>query len=202
MARTPALLLAALLLLSPGSRADSATEAYARARAAYDAGDYAGAVEHWRRAADMGHAAAAFRLGAMHEEGTGVDQDIEQALEWYRRAAEHGSERAQFNLAHMYANGKGVARDEAEAAKWYRRSAERGNPHAQYALGLIQYRGEAVERDLVEAWAWLTVAVHNFGPGRFRDDAAEVRRRLGEEMTAGQREAAQRLLDEWAAARH
>lgn len=201
MARTPALLLAVLLLLSAGSRADSATEAYARARAAYDAGDYAGAVEHWRRAAEMGHAAAAFRLGEMHEEGRGVAQEDARAAEWYRRAAERGSERAQFNLAHMYANGKGVSRDQDEAAKWYRRSAERGNPHAQYALGLIQYRGEAVERDLVEAWAWLTVAVHNFGPGRFRDEAGEVRGAIEEEMSAAQREAAQRLLDEWAAAR-
>lgn len=202
MSRASPLLLAVTLLLSAGSRADSATDAYAAAQAAYDAGDYAAAVEHWRRAADLGHAAAEFRLGAMYEEGKGVEQDASKALEWYHRAAGHGSERAQFNLAHMYATGKGVDKDEAAAAMWYRRSAERGNAHAQYALGLIHYRGEAVERDLVEAWAWLTVAVHNFDPNRFRDEANEVRRAIEEEMTAEQREAAERLLDEWASARH
>lgn len=201
MSRASPLLLVVTLLLSSAIRADAATEAYAAAQAAYDAGDYTTAVEHWRRAADMGHAAAEFRLGAMYEEGKGVEQDHGEALEWYRRAAEHGSERAQFNLAHMYANGKGVARDEAEAAKWYRRSAERGNAHAQHALGLIHYRGKAVERDLVRAWAWLTVAVHNFDPNKFRDDANEVRRAIEEEMTAEQQAAAERLLEEWASAR-
>lgn len=202
MSRASPLLLAATLLLSAAARADSATNAYAAGRDAYDAGDYTAAVEHWRRAADMGHAAAEFRLGAMYEEGKGVAQDMGRAVEWYRRAAEHGSERAQFNLAHMYATGKGVEQDEAMAAEWYRRSAERGNAHAQYALGLIHYRGEAVERDLVRAWAWLTVAVHNFDPNRFRDEANEVRRAIEAEMTAEQRQAAERLLDEWASARH
>lgn len=202
MSRASPLLLVVLLLLPAATRADSATDAYAAAQAAYDAGDYAAAVEHWRRAAGMGHAAAEFRLGAMYEEGKGAEKDNARALEWYRRAAEHGSERAQFNLAHMYATGKGVEQDESEAAKWYRRSAERGNAHAQYALGLIHYRGEAVERDLVEAWAWLTVAVHNFEPNKFRDDANAVRRAIDEEMTTEQRAAAERLLEEWASARH
>jgi len=202
MAITRLLLIGALLTLATGpAMADAATQAYAQGQDAYGRGDYAAAVEAWRHAARLGNSAAEFRLGAMYEEGKGVDADPKQAVQWYRRAAQHGSERAQFNLAHMYASGTGVEKNEGEAAKWYRRSAERGNAHAQYALGLIYYRGIAVQRDLVEAYAWLTVAAHNFKPNAFRDNADEVRDQIRREMTPAQLKAARDRVDEWASAR-
>jgi len=201
MATVRSLLLTLALAWPLAAAADAATQAFAAGREAYGDGDFKAAAEQWQRAASMDHAEAEFRLGALYEEGKGVPQDMSRAADWYRRAAEHGSEQAQFNLAHMYAKGQGVEKSEAKAAQWYRRSAERGNPHAQYALGLIYYRGVGVERDLVEAYAWLTVAIHNFDPNMFRDNANEVRNAIDERMTDAQRQAAEQRLDEWAAAR-
>lgn len=196
------LLLPLALVLAPPAAADSATAAYAAGQAAFDQGDYDEAVAAWERAAELGHAAAEFRLGALYEEGQGVEQDLGRAVEWYRRAARHGSQKAQFNLGHMYANGTGVEKDEAEAARWYGRAAERGNAHAQYTLGLMYSRGSGVERDLVHAYAWLTVAIYNLDPNMFRDNANEARDTVAARMSEEQKARAQELLDEWAAARH
>ena len=201
MRRATPLLLLALLLAAPAAVADEATRAFSRGQEAYEQADYAAALEHWERAAAMEHAEAEFRIGAMYEEGKGVAPDTARAVEWYRRAAGHGSEEAQFNLGHMYASGTGVEKDEARAAHWYAKAAERGNAYAQYTLGLMYAHGRGVERDRATAYAWLTVAIHNFNPNMFRDNANEVRGRLEQEMDAAERDRAQRLLDEWAAAR-
>ena len=184
------------------ARAESATAAFATGQAAYERGDYTAALSAWRRAAEQSHAEAEFRLGALYENGRGVAKDLEQARSWYARAAEHGSQKAQFNLGHMYATGTGVARDEAEAARWYRRAAELGNAHAQYTLGLMYSQGRGVERDLVRSYAWLTVAIHNFDPNMFRDNANRARREIEQRMNETERAEAERLLEEWASARH
>lgn len=201
MHRATPLLLLALLLPHPSAMADEATRAFARGQEAYEQSDYAGALEHWERAAAQAHAEAEFRIGAMYEEGKGVTRSAARAAEWYRRAAEHGSERAQFNLGHMYASGTGVDKDETRAAHWYGMAAERGNAYAQYTLGLMYAHGRGVERDRASAYAWLTVAIHNFNPNMFRDNANEVRGQLERQMNADERARAEQLLDEWASAR-
>lgn len=188
-------------IAAPAALADRATQIFADGRDAYDQGEYDQAIEYWKRAAAMSHAEAEFRLGAMYDEGVGVKADPSTAVEWYRRAAEHGSQQAQFNLGHMYASGRGVDKDAARAAHWYERAAERGNAYAQYTLGLIYLHGRGVERDLASAYAWLTVAIHNFNPNVFRDNANEERAKIEEEMTPAERQRAQEILDEWKAAR-
>lgn len=198
--RLPAVFLA-LLLASPTLLADEATQIFAKGRDAYEQGDYALAIEHWERAAALSHAEAEFRLGAMHDEGTGVEADPARAVEWYRRAAEHGSQRAQFNLGHMYASGRGVEKDEVQAAHWYERAAERGNAYAQYTLGLMYSHGRGVPQDRAAAYAWLTVAIHNFNPNMFRDNANAARAKLEENMDSAERQRAQEILDGWRATR-
>ncbi len=44
------------------------------------------ALRWYRKAADLGHAAAQNRLGWMYEKGEGVEMDYSEALKWYRRA--------------------------------------------------------------------------------------------------------------------
>jgi len=194
-------LLIGLAVTSPTAFADKATQIFAEGRDAYELGEYDKALDLWKRAAALSHAEAEFRLGAMYEEGIGVDPDLSAALDWYRRAAEHGSQQAQFNLGHMYAKGQGVEKDEARAAHWYERAAERGNAYAQYTLGLLYLHGRGVERDLALAYAWLTVAIHNFNPNMFRDNANEERAKAEEMMSSAERQRAQEILDEWEAAR-
>ena len=186
---------------STGADPDSPEGLYADAREALERGRAQEAAELLRRAANRGHASAAFRLGALYEEGRGVERDAERAVAWYRRAADAGDERAWLNLAHMYAKGDGVPEDESRAAHWYERAARAGNAHAQYALGLTYNRGgTGLERDRVAAWFWLTVAADSFGPNAFRDSANQARTEIERRLTEAEMERARERLSRWHAA--
>lgn len=194
------LLLAIWMLLatavSAGDEAPS-DRALAAGIEARENGDAEAAIDHFRRAADLGNSEAAFWLAILYETGEGVGASMERALEWYHRAAEAGEERAQFNLAHHYATGREVDKDPARAAHWYRRSAEQNNPHAQLALGLMLFHGEeGVNRDLVGAYRWTTLAVLHFDANHFRDDASRARDAIMERMSEAQKEEGRRLVDE------
>lgn len=200
MIRVRTLLLVLALCASPLASADGAEEFFAAGVEAADAGNHREAADRWRQAASMDHADAAFRLGALYEEGSGVEQDYGRAVHWYRRAADHGNESAWFNLGHMYAEGQGLARDAAEAAHWYGLAARNENVYAQYALGMIHFQGgPGLERDMEATWFWLTVAADNFGANAFRDNANDIRRRAHERMTEAQRDAARQRLRDWRA---
>lgn len=188
------LLLAGVAHAEPESPSEAA---FTAGLEAWEADNRDAAAEHFRRSAELGNSEAAFRLATMYESGHGVAASMNRAMEWYHRAAEAGNEKAQFNLAHHYASGRNVEKDAAEAARWYRKSAEQDNPHAQMALGLMRFLGEAeVSRDLVEAYRWLTLAVLNFDTNHFRDDAADARRHVLEQMTEAQEAEGQRLVNE------
>ena len=48
------------------------------------------AAEFWRKAADLGHVGALHRLGEAHEQGLGLDADLDAAVAFYRDAASKG----------------------------------------------------------------------------------------------------------------
>ena len=41
-------------------------------------------------AAEQGHAQAQYRLGICYDEGSGVEEDEDEAVKWYWKAAEQG----------------------------------------------------------------------------------------------------------------
>ena len=53
------------------------------------------AVKWYRRAAELGLAAAQFKLGSIYAGGIGVPQDDTESVKWYRKAAEQGHDGAQ-----------------------------------------------------------------------------------------------------------
>jgi len=116
--------------------------------------DYVNASVWYRRAAELGHAAAQNDLGWLYQNGWGVPRDAGQALYWYRQAATRGDAAAQVNLGWMYENGRGVARDHLEAMRWYRQAAAQNNPIAADNLGVLHRDGLGVPRDYVEAVVW------------------------------------------------
>ena len=61
----------------------------------FDAKDYLGAAELFRRAADKGDANGQFFIGLSYEMGRGVPQEKSEAEKWLRKAAAHGSANAQ-----------------------------------------------------------------------------------------------------------
>lgn len=78
---------------------DPRDDPFAQGYAQYQAGNYAGALEHWRALAEAGHAKAQYGLGLMYAHGQGVKQDDALAVKWLRQAAEQAVAGAQFNLA-------------------------------------------------------------------------------------------------------
>lgn len=144
--------------------AASSEEIFQQALLHHEEQRYAVAFTGFRRAAEMGHAAAQFNLGVYHAEGLGIAQDLEQPVIWYRKAAEQGHANAQFNLGIRYDNGIGVPKDARIAACWYRKAAEQGQASAQYNLGICYANGEGVTRDEQKAIDWFRQAAEQNHP--------------------------------------
>ena len=92
---------------------------------AYNAGDYATAMQEWRPLAEQGHAQAQDMLGAMYTKGEGVLQDYAEAVKWLRLAAEQGYADAQNNLGWMYYIG--VLQENVLAHMWLNLGAANGS---------------------------------------------------------------------------
>lgn len=146
---TQALLLLILLSVGWPARAD-----YWAGIAAFVRSDYQTARAEWQALAEQGHSEARFNLGALYDEGLGVERDYAQAVLWYRRAAEQGHSKAQFNLAVLYANGLGVAVNKTEAARWYQQAANQGQVEAQFNLAVLYEDGDGVPQNDVLAAEW------------------------------------------------
>ena len=134
-----------------------ADDAFERAAAAHQRGDYAEALDGYRVLAEKGHIDAQLNLGFMYDNSQGVPHYI-AAAKWYRKAAEQGMPIAQTRLGDMYRDGRGVPQDDAEAVKWFRRSAEQGQADAQNNLGSMYGIGQGVSQDYVRAHMWYSLA--------------------------------------------
>ena len=71
--------------------------------ALYKEGNYAKAVELFRKAAELKNKDAQYWLGVCCENGQGVEIDLDQAQEWYQKAADQGHEKAKENLEKLKA---------------------------------------------------------------------------------------------------
>lgn len=132
---------------------------FEEAKAAYDRGRYAKALELFRPLAKTGDAAAQNNLGVIYANGQGVNQNYAEAAKWFRKAAEQGIADAQSNLGGLYYKGSGVPKDYTEAGKWYTKAAEQGHVTAQGRLGEMHLLGRGVEKNLSEARNWLNRAL-------------------------------------------
>nr|WP_306672433.1 hypothetical protein [Geothrix fuzhouensis] len=117
----------------------------------FGAGGQATGVARFRRAAELGHPEAAFRLAEALRTGHGCPRDPAQAEVWYQRAATAGCGPAAIWLAQAYAEGDGVMPD-AEHARHWSGVAERLRPHAPLRCSLLRHDA-APEDVLVRAGA-------------------------------------------------
>ncbi len=126
------------------------------------------AVDHYRKAAELGFADAQCNLGRHYEEGAAGFQDVKEAVRWYRLAVEQGSAKGQFFLGDCYEQGTGVDKNQKEAVRLYRLAADQGFPGAQYRLGICyHYRHEisGVNKDINEAVRLYRLAAkQNYAP--------------------------------------
>ncbi len=144
------LALAALMLWAgvPGVRAD-----FAEGLAAFDAGDYQGALKVWRPLAEAGDAEAQIALAGLYRDGFGIPPDLAAAARWYRRAAEQGAAVAQLNLGDLYSRGIGVPRDLVRAYVWLSLAAAQGRRWANRRRREIAASMSAAQRSEAERLA-------------------------------------------------
>ncbi len=178
----PILLGAMALLIAPANAQD-----YVKAFNAHLRGDYALAEREFRPLAERGNVLAQYKLGLMHNNGEGVEQNFGEAALWFHRAAVLGYAPAQRSLGIKYEKGQGVERNYGEAVRWYWYSAEQGDATAQYRLGRMYVLGRGIQRDFTEAVAWFNLAA-----GKKVEDAATARDSVAAWLTPQQLAEAER----------
>jgi uncharacterized protein len=168
-----------------------AAQDFQKGLAAYNAGDFATALQEWTPLAEAGDATAQYNLGVIYEHGQGVPQDYKEAVKWYRLAAEQGDARGQYNLGGLYESGQGVLQDYKEAAKWWRLAADQGEAMAQTNLGYMYHYGQGVLQDNTLAHMWF-----NIGSANGNEHGGTNRDKISKEMTPAAIEKAQAMARE------
>lgn len=154
----------------------------------YRSGLYPEAIAHWQKAAALGDAGAAFRLGEEYFDAKVVDRDLDRVFKYWTQAAEGQDPRGITDLAGLYDYGNGVRRDRKRAAELYAVAAEMGFPAAMFNIAAMLEVGEEMEKDTVEAYKFYILAGRNgFAP--FTSPALEL---LRKSMSAEEVEEAER----------
>lgn len=172
------LALAIWLLLSVPALAQSSTEP---GRAAFAAGDYAGAMAVWLPLAENGDAHAQFNIGLLYDEGLGTVASPDDARKWWRMAATQGLVEADHNLALLEIDlaSQDPAKGDLDAALLHlRRAADANHLRAKYTLGKLHELGLGVPQDPTASAEYIRLAAegglaraqYNMGK-RFRDGA-------------------------------
>ncbi len=113
------------------------------------------AADYYLKAAQQGHAKAAFKLASMYATGRGVDRKSdEQAFHWYLKAAEAGNVDGEYSVAAMYQGGRGVEKSDVQAFNWFLKAAEQGDVDAAYSVGALYQSGTGVEKSNDHAFDW------------------------------------------------
>lgn len=100
-----------------------------------------------------------YRIGQMHQTGTGTEANLEKATEYFERSARLGNCRAQYQLAKIYLADKDASAEKVQIAiDWLTKSADGGNQFAQYALGKCYRDDTHVEKDELEALRLFTLS--------------------------------------------
>jgi TPR repeat protein len=121
---------------------------------AWQAGDPAAAVRHWRPLAERGDADAQFNMGQAHRLGKGAPLDLKQAQAWFQKAAVQGHPQAQANYGiALFQSGSRVA-----AMPWLKKGADAGDARSQYVLGTALFNGDIAGKDWPRAYALMNLA--------------------------------------------
>lgn len=109
-----------------------------------------GDVGWLQKQAAAGDAEAWYRLGLIHEQGSGVPEDPAAARAAFTEAARLGHASAQFRLAQMLSQSDDPG-DLAEARHWYGAAAAQGVAAAAFNAALFEENGIGGEIDLPAA---------------------------------------------------
>lgn len=157
--------------------------------------------------ARQGDPAAMALLGRSLARGEGMQRDPEAGLDWLRRAAERGNVQAMYWFASMLFTGEGGPANPTLAVSWLRRASESGHVASMFTLAKAYASGQGTAPDLPLAYAWITIVTRaepllkSEVPAvvAFRQEAGQLRERIGQSLEPAQREAAEREALAWQA---
>ena len=151
--RAAAMVLCALAL-QPGPQSLRADELLDAGVELQRQGKLLEAVGLFSGTAEVGDPVAAYGMGVLYFQGTGVPKDMAQSTGWFRIAAEKGYAPAQYNLGNAYLHGRGTGKDLDQAAHWWRKSAQQGYTRAQFNMGALLHSNGNTPAMREEGIAW------------------------------------------------
>ena len=113
--------------------------------------NYSLALNHFRKAAELGHTDAMVELSGMYGEGKGVAQNNSEMINWLKKAVECNNPLAFYGLGAMYLAGNGVPQNYGEAFKYFEKASAAGNEGATNALAILYKNGTGVTQDVNKA---------------------------------------------------
>lgn len=117
---------------------------YQLGRALFAAQDYPAALASYKKAFELGNTRALYALGAMYDNGNGVEKDPARARFYYEIAAEMKFAPAIVSLGIQQERGIGGEKDPVKAYSLYQRAAELGDGRAVNRLGELTEKGTGV----------------------------------------------------------
>lgn len=99
------------------------------------------ALEHFRKAAELGHIEAPGAIGYFYSVGLVVEKDEAKAADCFQKGSEKGSALAKFNLGRFHLDGKGGLSGTETGLGLMEESASLGLPEAHAALAEIYFLG-------------------------------------------------------------
>jgi len=128
---------------------------YEKGKEAYENEEYSTALIELEPLALWGNFKAQFYMGAMYDQGNGVEKDERKAMKWFRLSAEQGYHKAQHNIGVLYYKGEGVGVDKKQAFKWISLASEDSEAIQSFsALGKFYKEGWGIEQDYKAAFKW------------------------------------------------
>lgn len=151
------------VLIASLSFASAVTNAEEEGWKAYENKDYAKAFLLWNKIGEETKNSDIHKqLGAMYNQGMGVEKDFKKAYYWLKKSADADNYLAEYFLGSMYKNGEGVEKNLTTAFKYYLKSARTGNfDWSQHETARAYETGEGVQKDEKEAVYWYKQAIKN-----------------------------------------
>ena len=119
-------------------------------QAAYQKGDYAAALSHWRPLADQGNADAQAALGKMYA-GPRRGAGLRAGRRVVPQGRRPGERRRAEQPRHDVRQGPRRAAGRRAGLAWYRKAADQGFADAQFSLGWMYGKGHGVPQDYAQA---------------------------------------------------
>jgi hypothetical protein len=152
------------------------------------------AIYWWTAAAEQNDTPSMMRLALFYN----AEDDFVKGAAWLQRAAMLGDFEAERDYALALLNGRGVEANADQALKWFLAAVKDGDRGSHLYLAELYESGNGIMRDPFQAYVYALNVPRVADPsdGLSRRQAAEIRARIGPELSLSDRHLAQARADE------